>query len=37
MFITQVKDLITEFSEGSVLFNDTLNTFNYGYMVLDIW
>ena len=23
--------------EGSVLFNDTLNTFSYGYMALDIW
>ena len=23
--------------EGSVLFNDTLNTFSYGYMASDIW
>ena len=23
--------------EGNVLFNDTLNIFIYGYMVLDIW
>ena len=23
--------------EGSVLFNDTLNTFSYGYMASHIW
>ena len=23
--------------EGNVLFNDALNTFIYGYMVIDIW
>ena len=23
--------------EGSVLFNNTLNTFSYGYMASDIW
>ena len=23
--------------EESVLFNDTLNTFSYGYMASDIW
>ena len=23
--------------EGSVLFNDALNTFSYGYIVSDIW
>ena len=28
---------IAKEKEGNVLLNDALNTFSYGYVVLDIW
>ena len=34
LFLTVIKHLR---KEGHVLFNSALNTFYYGYMVLDIW
>ena len=31
------RRMMGERNEGSVLFNDALDTFSYGYMASDIW